>query len=157
MAVAAAGGVEVWTHVERVEEMILFVGEQEVQLLLLEQDEKDCMVLQLSRGRCVEDCAGESFAVARNVVRARVKVRSGANLMMMMMMLLVMMMVMVMVMVLIMMMLMVMMMTITMMMMMNVVCSGVHVRSSAKLPFARNIICTFNSTAITVIITSLLH
>ena len=69
----------------------------------------------------------------------------------------VMMMVMVMVMVLIMMMLMVMMMTITMMMMMNVVCSGVHVRSSAKLPFARNIICTFNSTAITVIITSLLH
>ena len=50
-----------------------------------------------------------------------------------------------------------MMMTITMMMMMNVVCSGVHVRSSAKLPFARNIICTFNSTAITVIITSLLH
>ena len=156
MAVAAAGGVEVWTHVERVEEMILFVGEQEVQLLLLEQDEKDCTVLQLSRGRCVEDCAGESFAVARNVVRARVKVRSGANLMMMMM-LLVMMMVMVMVMVLIMMMLMVMMMTITMMMMMNVVCSGVHVRSSAKLPFARNIICTFNSTAITVIITSLLH
>ena len=152
---------ERWRGVERVEEMILFVGEQEVQLLLLEeeQDEKDCTVLQLSRGRCVEDCAGESFAVARNVVRARVKVRSGANLMMMMMMLLVMMMVMVMVMVmvLIMMMLMVMMMTITMMMMMNVVCSGVHVRSSAKLPFARNIICTFNSTAITVIITSLLH
>ena len=34
--------------VERVEEMILFVGEQEVQLLLLEQDEKDCTVLQLS-------------------------------------------------------------------------------------------------------------
>ena len=134
-----------------VEEMILFVGEQEVQLLLLEQDEKDCTVLQLSRGRCVEDCAGESFAVARNVVRARVKVRSGANLMMMMMMLLVMMMVMVMVMVMIMMILMV------MMMVMNVVCSGVHVRSSAKLPFARNIICTFNSTAITVIITSLLH
>ena len=28
--------------------MILFVGEQEVQLLLLEQDEKDCTVLQLS-------------------------------------------------------------------------------------------------------------
>ena len=48
LAVAAAGGVEVWTHVERVEEMILFVGEQEVQLLLLEQDEKDCTLLQLS-------------------------------------------------------------------------------------------------------------